>query len=138
MINQSLKIISTLIVVWLFSQTAGLASENEQPFEEEWSGLWIRDGTKFPEFSDFNCCDSYLLIRGSFLIGAENWAGRRWGQAWGKLNIDGYKASYDDGHCIIQLEMKNGNTIVSNDNMNCGGLNVRFQGAYIRHALDKS
>ena len=124
---------SKLVVVWLFSQTAGLASENEKPVEEDWSGLWIREGAEFPEFSHFNCCDSYLLIRGSFLIGAENWAGRRWGQALGKLAIDGYKAKYDDGHCVINLEMKSHNTVLANDNMNCGGLNVRFQGQYIRH-----
>lgn len=126
---------STLVVVWLFSQTAGLASENEKPVVEDWSGLWIREGAEFPEFSHFNCCDSYLLIRGSFLIGAENWAGRRWGQAWGGLTIDGYKANYGDGHCVIELEMTDQHTIIASDNMNCGGLNVRFRGKYIRHEV---
>jgi len=133
LINRLLKIMSTLVVVWLFSQTAGLASENEKPVEEDWSGLWIREGAEFPEFSHFNCCDSYLLIRGSFLIGAENWAGRRWGQAFGELAINGPKADYNDGNCIIELEMKTINMIISKDNMNCGGLNVRFLGNYIRY-----
>ena len=132
MLRNTFQILTVSLIAYLYPLPA-LAEKFEEPFWEDWSGLWIAEGAVFPQFTYFNCCDSYLLIRGTFLIGAESWAGRRWGQAWGELNLDGNKAIYDDGRCQINLEMKSHDTILANDNMNCGGLNVRFQGKYMRH-----
>ena len=133
MVKHPLKILALSLIACLFLQKGSMAEKFEEPFWEDWSGLWIRDGANFPQFTHFNCCVSYLFIKGSLLIGAENWDRRRWGQAGDTIVIDGYTAKYNDGHCEIDLEMRDKNTIVASDNMNCGGLNVRFQGAYIRH-----
>ena len=136
MLKYTLQILTVSLIACLYP-LHGFAEKFEEPFWEDWSGLWIAEGADYPQFTHFNCCDSYLLIRGGFLIGAENWAGRRWGQAWGGLVIDGYKANYDDGHCVIELEMTDQHTIIASDNMNCGGMNVRFQGLYTRHRKNK-
>ena len=132
MLKYTLRILTVIVIVCL-QPLHGFADKFEEPFLEDWSGLWIAEGAEFPQFTHYNCCDSYLLISGSFLIGAENWAGRRWGRAWGELVINDYKARYDDGHCVIELEMTGHHTIIASDNMNCGGQNVRFQGRYNRH-----
>ena len=132
MLKHTLWILTVSLITYL-QPSHGYADKFEEPLWEDWSGLWIAEGANFPQFTHFNCCDSYLLIRGAFLIGAENWAGRRWGEAFGVLSINGNKAKFDDGHCVIELEMKNSNTIVTSDNMNCGGVNVRFSGKYFLH-----
>ena len=132
MLTYILRILTVILIACLYP-LLGSAKKFEEPLWEEWSGLWIAEGADFPQFTHFNCCDSYLLIKGEFLIAAENWAGRRWGEAFGVLSINGNKAKFDDGHCVIELEMKNSNTIVSSDNMNCGGVNVRFSGKYFLH-----
>ena len=132
MLKYTLRIL-TVIVIACLQPLYGFADKFEEPFWEDWSGLWIADGAECPQFTHYNCCGSYLLISGSFLIGAENWAGRRWGRAWGELVLNDYKARYDDGHCVIEIEMTGHHTIIASDNMNCGGQNVRFQGRYNRH-----
>ena len=92
MAKQALKFLCVSLIACLYPQTPSMADKFEEPFWEDRSGLWIRDGANFPQFTHFNCCDSYLFIRGSLLIGAENWAGRRWGQAGDTIVIDGYTA----------------------------------------------
>ena len=73
-------------------------------------------------------CNSLSVNRSRLILMGqiENWAGRRWGHAWGRLAIDGCKANYNDGHCVIEPEMTDHHTIIASDNMNCGGMNVRF------------
>lgn len=128
------KIITVSILLFVLPHIHSQAKAFDEPYYEDWVGLWIAEGADFPKFSHFNCCDSYLLITGGpFLIGAASWAGRRWGNAMGEITLDGYKALYNDGHCTIEMKMKDQNTIIASDNMNCGGVNVRFQGNYIRH-----
>ena len=60
----------------------GFAEKFEEPYLEDWSGLWIAEGADFPQFTHFNCCDSYLLIRG----GISDWCRKLgWSQVGASL-----------------------------------------------------
>ena len=105
-------------------------------YEENWVGLWIEEGAPFPEFTNFNHTDSYILITNSYyVIGQTNWAGQRWGQFEGDLKLtDNDNAEIIDGDCHIKLSIKKTDFIYSLsvlDNNFCGGVNVRFNGNFI-------
>ena len=88
-----IKCIRLIFISALLSfQTSHLSAEEYQ-YTEEWVGLWIQEDSPFPEFSNFNKSDSYILITDTeYVIGRTNWAGKRWGGFDG-LHFGGFGAS---------------------------------------------
>lgn len=110
-------------------------------YDENWVGLWIEEGAHFPEFSNFNENDSYILItdRG-YVIGRTNWIGQRWGGFEGPLQFkEDNLLIVEDDNCIVQLALKVDDKDASNayieasDNNECGGVNVRFNRLFIKY-----
>lgn len=126
-----------IALVWLvlfLTQPHQLIAGTVSPSSEDWVGLWILEGASYPEFSNFNCCDNYLLISPDlFIIGAASWGEQRWGNVSGQIKPKRNMASLDNGPCSIELKMDDKNLILATDNMACGGVNVRFQGKYLKH-----
>lgn len=126
--------IALLGLVLFLVQPNQLMAGTVSPSSEDWAGLWIAEGAGYPEFSNFNCCDNYLLItQDLFIIGVASWAEQRWGNVRGQIKPKGNMARLDNGLCSIKLKMDDKNLILATDNMACGGVNVRFQGKYLRY-----
>lgn len=138
------KCIRLIFISALLSfQTSQLSAEEYQ-YMEEWVGLWIQEDSPFPEFSNFNKSDSYILITDTeYVIGRTNWASKRWGGFDGKLQRrTGNTAFIKDSICEVNLELKpheaeSSSTIIEvSDNNACGGVNVRFDGSFIKFSSD--
>lgn len=131
--NYDKKIISIFLFIFgIFITSHAFAEFND----DDWVGLWIEEGAPFPEFTNFNKTDSYLLITNSYyVIGRTNWAGQRWGQFEGELKLtNNGNAEVIDGDCNVKLSINKTDNIYKLsvfDNNICGGMNVRFKGTYI-------
>lgn len=139
-----IKCIRLIFISSLLSFQTNQLSAEEYRYMEEWVGLWIQEDYPFPEFSNFNKNDSYILITDTeYVIGRTNWAGKRWGGFDGKLQTKtGNTAFVKDSFCEVKLELKLHKTetfptiIEVSDNNECGGVNVRFDGRFIKFLPD--
>lgn len=113
---------------WIRSDQLRVLSYNPRPSLKEWLGIWIGGEDRV----SIHAAKTLGALR---LEGNAEWHGAgdnaHIGAMEGTVVPDGNRLHLVSGVCTVDMTLL-GNYIVASDNMNCGGLNARFEGIWKR------
>lgn len=76
--------------------------------------------------------DKYYISGNAVFIRNEALGQINMGELDGAFNIKNNHLNYADDGCQVEIQFFESKLVVTNDNMGCGGLNVSFDGDYLR------
>jgi hypothetical protein len=110
---------------WILTKNLRVVSADPKPKLEAWAGTWVGG----EDTVEIHAQNGKLKAKGDGVWGSG--ASTHTGAFEGEAVPDGNHVRITDDDCRVDMTLI-GNYIVASDNMQCGGLNVRFQGVWKR------